>query len=90
MGALMVYAKDGEFEVRFDPKVEGIRFEATHQGLVGMAAVMEAVGGRVFMTPSLTRPEITGMPAEFDAKGFVETACTLSQLGWSSAPGGEA
>ena len=90
MGALMVLASEGEFELRFDPKVEGLRFEPTHQGLVGMAAVLEAIGGKVYMTPSLSRPEVTGMPEEFDAKGFVEAAFTLSQMGWSSQPGGDA
>ena len=90
MGALMVLASEGEFELRFDPKVEGLRFEANHQGLVGMAAVLEAIGGRVYMTPSLTRPEVSGFPEGLDAKAFVEAACTLSQMGWSSQPGGEA
>lgn len=87
---MLVTASDGSFELRFDPYTEGMRFEPTHDGLVRLAATLEMMGrARVYMLPSITQSDSTGLPAEYDAKGFVEVAFTLSQLGLGSCPGGD-
>lgn len=90
MGSTLVFASDGSFELRLDPRAEGVRFKPNHQGLVALAATLELLGGTVYTFPSLSEPAVTGLPEGYDARGFVETAITLSQMGWSSQPGGTA
>ena len=91
---LTVTANSGSFEIRFGADSDGMRFEPTHDGLVAMAGVLEVMGAmgaeRVFILPSISKPEFTGLPPDYDAKGFVQAAYTLSRLGLTSQPGGAA
>lgn len=89
-----VTANSGSFEIRFGADSDGMRFEPTHDGLVAMAGVLEAMvalgSERVYILPSISRPDVTGLPPDYDARGFVQTAYTLSRLGLGSQPGGTA
>jgi len=89
MTSTLVFASDGKFELRLDPRAEGLRFEPNHGGLVGLAATLELLGGTVYMLPSLSTPEVSGLPADYDARGFVEAAWELSKMGLGSCPGGD-
>jgi len=71
-----------------------MRFEPTHDGLIAMAGVLElmsALGSeKVYILPNIVLASETGLPPDYDAKGFVQAAYTLSQLGLNSSPGGQA
>jgi hypothetical protein len=86
-----VTASGGEFELKcpsLGPN-DSMRFSPTHEGLLAMCAVLESLSAEKVYTSGLDS-QISGLPEGYDARGFVEMALTLSQLGWHSAPGGAA
>ena len=86
-----VTAKNGVFELT-SPVMRGgsIQLAPDHNGFVQLLAILETLGvGRVMMSADLNVPEFTGLPDTYDVRGFVETAYTLSMMGWHSSSGGQ-
>lgn len=86
-----VSAKNGMFELSSpDMGIGSIQLAPDHKGLVQLQAILEVLGvGRVLMAEDLAVHEFTGLPVEYDVLGFVESAYTLSRMGWHSSAGGQ-
>lgn len=86
-------AVSGTFEIQLPltHEDEAVQFFPTYDGLVALAATLEAMGSpEIYMDPSVLHPHLSGLSEDFDARGFVETAYTLSRGGLHTCLGGNA
>jgi hypothetical protein len=86
-------ATSGTFEIQLssDALDDAIQFFPTYDGLVALAATLEAMGSpEIYMDPSVMHPHLSGLADDFDAQGFVETAYSLSKGGLHTCLGGNA
>jgi hypothetical protein len=90
--SLTLTAAGGAFEIDLGPSAEEkIQFFPTHEGLISLATMLELMGSpRVYMDPSILHPHLSGLSSDFDAKGFVEAAYSLSSGGLHTCLGGSA
>lgn len=90
--SLTLTAAGGAFEIDLGPGTsEKIQFFPTHEGLVSLATMLELMGSpRVYMDPSVLHPHLSGLSSDFDARGFVEAAYSLSSGGLHTCMGGSA
>lgn len=86
----VVTASGGEFEITCPSLgLDSLRFSPTHQGLMLLWSVLETLPEAPVKVAHLD-PVLSGLPEDYDSKGFVEAALTLCRLGWHSSPGGDA
>lgn len=90
--SLTLTAAGGAFEIDLGLGAsEKIQFFPTHEGLVSLATMLELMGSpRVYMDPSVLHPHLSGLSSDFDARGFVEAAYSLSSGGLHTCMGGSA
>lgn len=96
MCSVAVGALEGKIELYLETSGPGsvsapIPYEPTHEGLMAMWALFQAVGSLpIHFMPEIADTRLTGLPKGVDVVGFVSTARYLSEMGWHSCPGGDA
>lgn len=91
--SITLTAVSGTFEIQLPLSTEDevVQFFPTYDGLVALAATLEAMGSpEIYMDPSVMHPHLSGLADDFDAQGFVETAYSLSKGGLHTCLGGNA
>ena len=85
-GKIELYLESAGFSAA-DPLI----IEPSHEGLLTMWNLFQTMGPvPVHFMPELSNRQLTGFPEGVDGAGFVSAARYLSELGWSSCPGGSA
>ena len=85
-GKIELYLESAGFSV-----VDPLIIEPSHEGLLTMWNLFQSMGPvPLHFMPEISNRKLTGFPEGVDPTGFVNTARYLSELGWSSCPGGSA